>query len=129
MRAQVLPWPFVRAIHNHRAITTRPTAIASVRSVFRSRTWAAVRPGFALRSAALMPLIRDSEMITATALTAAPAYMSLTAVTTGAGAGGRSGLVAWPVDGCGWFMVTSSSGGSPVGVCGAGGGEASAWPG
>src|ERR1700689_5073898 len=113
MRAQVLPWPFVRAIHSHRAITTRPAAIASVMSVFRSRTWTAVRPGFALRSAALMPLMRDSEMITATALAAAPAYMSLTAVTTGAGAGGRSGLVAWPVDGGGWDMGTSFSGGSP----------------
>ena len=54
MRAQFRPRPFARAIHSHRAITTRPETIASVMRVFRSLIWAAVRLGFALRSAALM---------------------------------------------------------------------------
>jgi hypothetical protein len=38
-------------------------------------------------------------MISPTALTAAPAYMSLIAVSVGAGAGGRSGPADWPLDG------------------------------
>jgi len=40
-------------------------------------------------------MIRASPMISP----AAPAYMSLTAVRTGAGAAGRSGLVGSPLDG------------------------------
>ena len=43
--------------------------------------------------------MRASTMIKVTVLTAAPAYMSLTAVSTGAGAGGRSGPAGWPLDG------------------------------
>ena len=43
--------------------------------------------------------IRASVMITVTVLTAAPAYMSVTAVRTGTGAGGRSGPAGWPLDG------------------------------
>ena len=73
--------------------------IASVMSVVRSRTWAAVRPGFALRSAALVLSMRVAEMIRVTVMTAAAAYMSLTAASTGAGAAGRSGPPGWPLDG------------------------------
>ena len=40
---------------------------------------------------------------------ATPAYMSLTAVSTGAGAGGRSGLVGRRLDGEGWYMMTAHS--------------------
>jgi hypothetical protein len=47
------------------------------------------------------------EMIRLTVKTAAPAYMSLTAVSTDAGAGGRSGSTGWPLDGQGWYIVTS----------------------
>jgi hypothetical protein len=46
-----------------------------------------------------MSPMEASEMIRDTMLTAAPAYMSLTAVRTGAGAGGRSGSAGWPLDG------------------------------
>jgi len=45
-----------------------------------------------------MSPMEASEMIRDTMLTAAPAYMSLTAVRTGAGAGGRSGPAGWPLD-------------------------------
>jgi hypothetical protein len=38
-------------------------------------------------------------MISPAVLTAAPAYMSLTAVSTGAGAAGRNGPAGWPVAG------------------------------
>jgi len=43
-------------------------------------------------------------MISPAALTAAPAYMSLTAVSAGAGAGGRAGPAGWPgsLDGIKW---------------------------
>jgi len=91
--------PFARAIHSHAAITARPKTIASVMSVFTSRTWAAVRRGCAVRSAAGMAGIRTSVMIRVTVLTAAPAYMSLTAVSTGAGAESCSGWTGWPLDG------------------------------
>ncbi|MGH3419447.1 MAG: hypothetical protein ACRDOD_07635 [Streptosporangiaceae bacterium] len=40
--------------------------------------------------------MRATEMIRVTVTTA---YMSLTAVRTGAGAGGRSGSAGWPPDG------------------------------
>ena len=40
-----------------------------------------------------------SKVTRNTALIAAPPYMNLTAVSTGAGAGGRSGPAGWPVDG------------------------------
>ena len=99
IRAQFLPWPLTRASHSQTAIRTRPETIASVMSVFRSRTWAAVRPGFALRSAAFVSPMRATEMIRVTVTTAAATYMSLTAVRTGAGAGGRSGSAGWPPDG------------------------------
>jgi hypothetical protein len=49
-------------------------------------TWAAVRPGAALQSAVLTAGTTASETIKVTALTAALAYMRLTAVSTGAGA-------------------------------------------
>ena len=68
-------------------------------SMFTWLTWAAVRLGVALPSTAPTAGMRASEMIRVTALTAAPAYMSLTAVSTGAGAGGCSGPAGWPVDG------------------------------
>jgi hypothetical protein len=89
---------------------TRPEISASMISVFTPLTWAAVRPGWDVRSAALMPGIMASEMIRPTALTAAPAYMSMTAVSTGAGVTGRAGAAGaacWPPDGQGWSMVTS----------------------
>jgi hypothetical protein len=35
--------------------------------------------------------------------------MNLTAVSTGAGAEGRSGSAGWPVDGQDWYPVTSST--------------------
>ena len=60
------------------------------------RLWPRNRP----RAAALMStMIRASPMISPAALTAAPAYMNLTAVSTGAGAGARSGPAGWPLDG------------------------------
>ena len=65
--------------------------MASVMSESRSRSWAAVRPGFAVRSAAFVSPMRVTEMIRATVMTAAAAYMSLTAFSTGAGAGARGG--------------------------------------
>jgi hypothetical protein len=43
-----------------------------------------------------------------TVLTAAPAYMSLTAVRTGPGAGGRSGPAGWPLDEQEWSMMASA---------------------
>src|ERR1035441_8516142 len=51
-----------------------------------------------------------SETIRLTVLTAAPVYMSLTAFRTVAGAAGRSGSTAWPLDGEGWYMMTSDMG-------------------
>ena len=42
-----------------------------------------------------MSPIEASAMISGTVLRAAPAYMSLTAVRTGAGAAGRSGSPGW----------------------------------
>ncbi len=48
----------------------------------------------------MVPLrMKTSPLISSAALTAAPAYMSLTAVRTGAGAGGRGGPAGWPLDG------------------------------
>jgi hypothetical protein len=52
-------------------------------------------------------------MIRLTRLTAAPAYMSLTAFSTGAGAAGRTGAIIGlppdsPPDGYFWYMVTSA---------------------
>jgi hypothetical protein len=35
--------------------------------------------------------------------------MSLTVVRTGAGAEGRGGSTGWPLDGSGWYMLTSQS--------------------
>jgi hypothetical protein len=46
-----------------------------------------------------MSPMEASAMIRGTALMAAPAYMSSTAVRTGAGAAGRSGPAGWPLDG------------------------------
>jgi hypothetical protein len=40
-----------------------------------------------------------AEMIRVKVMTAAAAYMSLTAASTGAGAAGRSGPPGWPLDG------------------------------
>ena len=96
MRAQFLPWPFARAIHSHRPIPTRPETIARLMmNVLSWLTWAAVRLGRAFLIAALVPPMSASEMIRLTVLTAAPAYMSLTAFSTGGGAGGR-----WPRQAC-----------------------------
>ena len=50
-------------------------------------------------AAALLLPMRASTMIKVTVLTAAPAYISLTAVRTGAGAAGRNGPAGWPLDG------------------------------
>ena len=55
-----------------------------------------------------MSSAQASAAMSGTALMAAPAHMSLIAVRTGAGAGGRSGRAGWPADGRGWCMVTSS---------------------
>jgi hypothetical protein len=51
-------------------------------------------------------MMRASPVISPAELTAAPAYMSLTAASTGAGAG-RSGPAGEPVDGQGCSMMTS----------------------
>ena len=95
VRAQVRPWPLARAIHSHRAGTTRPeTSVTVMMSGRRWLSWAAVRawPFHRKWPPALPPPMRASTMIKVMVLTAAPAYMSLTAVSTGVGAGGRSGL-------------------------------------
>ena len=79
---------------------TRPRTIHTV--IMSGLSWGAVRlwPRNGPRAAAVMStMIRASPMISPAALTAAPAYMSLTAVSTGAGAGGRSGPDGWPLDG------------------------------
>src|SRR5271165_5715543 len=93
-------WPSARAIHSHRAMETRPK---SIHTVMMSRLiWGAMRlwPRNCPWAAALMSkMIRASPMISPTAVAAAPAYMSLTAVSTGTGAGGRSGEAGWPLDG------------------------------
>ena len=47
-------------------------------------------------------MIRANPIISSTALTTAPAYMSLIAVCTGAGGAGRRGPPGWPVDGQDW---------------------------
>jgi hypothetical protein len=100
IRAQFLPWPFACAIRGHKPITARPKTIASVMSVFTSLTWAAVRRGVAVRSAALMAEMSASEMIKVPVLTAASASMSLAAVSwTGTGTGGRRGSAGWLLDG------------------------------
>jgi hypothetical protein len=52
-------------------------------------------------------MIRAKPIISSTALTTAPAYMSLIAVRTGAGGAGRRGPPGWPVDGWDWYMVAS----------------------
>jgi hypothetical protein len=52
-------------------------------------------------------MIRANPMMSPAALIAAPAYMSLAAVRTGAGVEGRGGPAGWPLDGEGWYMVTS----------------------
>ena len=62
-------------------------------------TWAAVQLGLAFLIAVLTPPMSASEMIRLTVLTAAPTYMSLTAFTTGGGAGSRSGSTGLPLDG------------------------------
>ncbi len=112
MRAQFRPWPSTRAIHSHRAITTRPNTISTVRmSGFSWPSWAAVTlwPRHRQRAAAVMsPMATASQTTRLTVLTAAPAYMSLTAVSTGAGAGARSGSAGWPLDGEGWYMMIPS---------------------
>ena len=88
-RAQFLPWPFALAIHSHSAMPTTPETMASVMmNVFSWLTWAAVRVGRAFLIAALVPLMSTREMTRLTVLTAAPAYMSLTAFSTGCGARG-----------------------------------------
>jgi hypothetical protein len=67
MRAQFRPWPFVRAIHSHRAITPRPPTITTVMmSGLRWLSWAAVRmwPRHCRWAAAVMSLMtRVSVMI------------------------------------------------------------------
>ena len=100
MRAQFRPWPFALAIHSHSATPTTPETMASVMmNVFSWLTWAVVRVGRALWIAALVPLMSTREMTRLTVLTAAPAYMSLTAFSTDGGAAGRSGSTGLPVDG------------------------------
>jgi hypothetical protein len=51
--------------------------------------------------------MRANPVISSTALTTAPAYMSLIAVRTGTGAAGRRGLPGWPAGGWDWYMVAS----------------------
>jgi hypothetical protein len=58
--------------------------------------WPKNRP---LAAALMSTMIRASPLISPAALAAAPAYMSLTAVRTGAGAGGRGGSADWPLAG------------------------------
>ena len=100
IRAQFLPWPFVRAIHSHSATPITPDTTASaMMNVFSWLTWAAVRLGRAFLIASLVPPMLTRETIRLTVLTAAPAYMSLTAFSTDCGAGGRSGSTGLPVDG------------------------------
>ena len=74
------------------------TASAMI-NVFSWLTWAAVRLGRAFLIAALVPLMSTREMTRLTVLTAAPAYMSLTAFSTDGGGAGRSGSTDLPVDG------------------------------
>ena len=100
IRAQFLPWLLARAIHSHRAIPTMPERRASeMMNVFSWLTWATVRLGRAFLIAAFVPPILTRETIRLTVLTAAPAYMSLTAFSTVGGAGGRSGSTGSPPDG------------------------------
>jgi len=100
IRAQFLPWLFARAIHSHRPIPSTPDTTATViMNVLSWLTWATVRLGRAFLIAALVPLMSVSEMIKLTVLTAAPAYISLTAFSTDWGAGGRSSSTDWPLDG------------------------------
>ena len=100
MRAQFRPWPFARAIHSHRVIAARPkathTAMTSGLAGGEVRLWPRNCP---LAAALMSTMIRVSPTTSWTALTAAPAYMSLTAVSTGAGARGRGGPAGGPLDG------------------------------
>ena len=66
--------------------------------LFGLATLEAIRAGSAVRSSALTAGMSATTVSPFTALIAAPAYMSLTAVSTGAGAGGRGGSVSWPLD-------------------------------
>ena len=58
-----------------------------------------MRVGRAFLIAALVPLMSTREITRLTVLTAAPAYMSLTAFITDGGAGGRSGSTGLALDG------------------------------
>ncbi len=79
-------------------------------------TWLVVRLGRAFLIAALVPVTSVSGTIRETnkptVETAAPAYMSLSACSTGCGAGPRSGSTWWPGlpfdSGMGLYMATSA---------------------
>jgi hypothetical protein len=96
-----LPWPFARAIHSHRAIHDQAGDYRHRDDDrFQLADLGRGEAGPAFRDPALLPpMMKTSPMIRLTVLTAAPAYMSLTAVSTGAGAGGGGGPGGWPPGG------------------------------
>jgi len=91
MRAQFRPRPAARAIHSHKATGTSKTTITTV-----------MVSGVAVRRCPSafpwMPPMKGSAPISSAALTAAPTYMILAAVSTGLGAAGRCGPAGGPAD-------------------------------
>src|SRR5581483_10928954 len=101
IRAQFRPALFIMAIQIHRPMPASPnTTDAPTRKTSALCSWLEVRVGSALcRLLRRLPTVA-SPMIRSIALTIAPAYMNLTAITTEPGGSGRAdGSGGWPAVG------------------------------
>src|SRR5262249_49129691 len=100
MRAQLLPALFIRAIHTQSPMLISPmTTDPTMTTVCRLCSWVGVSEGSDLcRAVRRLPTVA-SPTTRPTAVTTAPAYISLTAITTEGGGSGRAGSGACPADG------------------------------
>src|SRR5258708_7393818 len=100
IRAQDRPPRFAHAIQIHKPMPRRPKNPANTSpTVTAVLTWLVVSDGEFARMTLFRLLMVSRPTMNDTALTPAPAYMSLTALSTDCGGSGRCGAGPCPADG------------------------------